>query len=322
MLSIFPQVSECYIWLVVVICLICYFVVIPVMKVGLWTYLGVEKQINPLIARIVNKYLYYHSRSLSKKWYNHVIGLKESDVPQIEWVEDRVASNGTNSFYCLDQQSDDIRPLLMKDWNLPCNKMLWWNAKRTGEFLFAPDKSPSPIYDMEKTDTTIHIKSGMKYDTWIYLVAKQKQPKIYSLEFDFITHTQTKETLQICFAASSLASRFRFNLEDNRILTFEIVDHATFLYGPRQDLWKNHQIPCSIPLHKPVHVKLVCINNKFALYHDNKFVMAVEVKEYQPQPNYWYLIFWNGLPNGNTNGKLDNYMDIEVMNFKIFHQRS
>lgn len=307
------------IWPFLVLCLVCYFIVIPIMRVGLWTYLYHEKEINPFTARIVNYYLAKEAQSLSKKWYDRVVRLNEDDIPHLEWEEDTLSSNGINSFYCLDQQSDDVRSLLMKEWNLPYDKSLWWEARQTGEYLFSPELSPSPIYDMERTDSTLHITTGSQFDTWVYLVSKQKQPERYSLEFDFITHTKIQETLQICCASSSLAQRFRFNLENNETMKFDIVDHATFLYWPLKELWKNHRFPCSIPLHEPVHVRLICVDNKFALYYDNKFIMAVEIKDYEAEPNFWYLIFWNGTPHEEFKGKQDNYIDIEVKNFKILH---
>ena len=310
------------IWPLLTISLVCYFIIIPIMKVGIWTYLYHEKEINPITARFVNYYQYKYVQSLSKKWYDRVIRLEEKDIPKIEWEEDTVSSRGINSFYCLDQQSDDVRSLLMKDWNLPYDKTLWWNARQTGEYLFSPELSPAPIYDMEKTDSTLHIKTGTKFDTWIYLVAKQKQPETYSLEFDFITHTKTQETLQICFASSSLAQRFRFNLENNETMKFDVVDYAAFLYTPQKELWRNHRFPCSIPLHQSVHVRLVCVGNKYALYYDSKLIMAVEIKDYVAVPGFWYLIFWNGTPHEEFKGKQDNYMDIEVKNLKIYHPRS
>lgn len=263
-----------------------------------------------------------HAENLSKDWYERIIRLNENDIPKIKWEEDTLSSRGINSFYCLDQQADDVRPLLMKEWGLPYDKSLWKNAMFTGEYLFAPEKASLPIYDIEKTDSTVHITTGTKLDTWAYLVAKKKQPTVYSLEFDFITHTQSQETLQLCFASSSLASRFRFNLENNRTMKFDVVDHAHFLYWTRTNLWENLKIPCSIPLHTPVHVKLVCINNKFALYFDKELIMAVEIKDYEAKPNYWYLIFWNGIPNAEFKGKQDNYMDFEIKNFKIYHSKN
>ena len=50
--------------------------------------------------------------------------------------------------------------------------------------------------------------------------------------------------------------------------------------------------------------------------------MAVEINDYQAIQNYWYLIFWNGTPNEKFKGKQDNYMDIELKNFKIYRQRN
>lgn len=310
------------IWPAISLGLVCYFFLIPVYKVGLWSYLGAEKEMNPITAKIVGRYLYLSTKSLSKEWYERVTRITEEDMPQIEWEEDSISSQGVNSFYCLDQQSDDVRSLLMPEWNLPYDKSLWWNARKTNEYLFAPEASPLPIYNIERTDSTVHIKTGTKFDTWVYLVAKEKQPEIYSIEFDFTTHTKVQETLQICFASSSLASRFRFNLENNETMKFDVVDHGNFLYGSQKELWKNHRFSYSIPLHQTVHVKLVCIENQFALYYDHELVMAVEVKDYEAKPNYWYLIFWNGTSHEEFKGEQDNYMDIEVKNFKIFHQRS
>lgn len=283
--------------------------------------MGKEFETNPISRKFINVYLKHEYKISSKEWYDRVSRISEKDIPCIEWEEDSISSQGIESFYCLDQQSDDVRPLLMKEWNLQYDKSLWWNARKTGEFLFRPDLAPSPIYDIEKTDSSVHIKTGDKYDTWAYLVAKQKQPTVYSIEFDFITHTRTQETLQICFASNSLASRFRFNLENNETMKFDVVDHAKFLYGGRPDLWHNLRFPYSIPLHTPVHVKLVCINNKFALYFDKKLVMAVEVKDYKAVPNYYYLIFWNGAPGVDYKGHQDYYMDFEIKNFKILHQK-
>lgn len=213
-----------------------------------------------------------------------------------------------------------MRPLLMKEWNLPYDKTLWWNSHNTGECSFNPAVAAQPIYDMERSDSTLHVKTGTKFDTWAWLVGKYKQPKTYSVEFDFVTHTKSQETLQICFASNSLASRLRWNLENNETLKFDVVDHGYFLYWLRTDLWSNFRKPCSIPLHKSVHVKFVCINNVFAVYYDNVLKMAVRIKGYEAKPNYWYLIFWNGTPNEEFKGKQDNYMDFEISNLKICHE--
>lgn len=301
--------------------LLSWFLIIPVCRVGWWNYLSTEKDMNPLIAILLGKYQQRQASKLSEEWYNRVRVVAEAEIPRIEWEEDSTSSQGIHSFYCLDQQSDDCRPLLMKEWNLPYDKTLWWNAHHTNEYLFTPDKSGAPIYNMERTDSTLSIQTGEEYDTWVYLVAKEPQANVYALDFDFITHTKVQETLQICFASTSLAQRFRFNLENNETIRFSVIDHAYFLSGYRKDLWEQLRKPYSIPLHTPVHVTLQCIGNHFALFFDHKLVMAVEVDGYEPRLDYWYLIFWNGVPTGGYKGKQDTYINIEIKNFKIFHAR-
>lgn len=273
-------------------------------------------EINPFIAKVMNKYTYHQAKQLSEEWYNRIETIR-GQIPEVEWVEDTVTSKGINSLWCLDQQADDVRPLLMKERNLPYDKTLWWNSHHTGEYSFNPAIAAQPIYNMEKSDSTLHIKTGTKFDTWVWLVGKEKQPKTYCVEFDFITHTKSRETLQICFNTNSLAQRLRWNLKNNQNLEFEVVDHGYFLHSQQ---WSNLRKPCSIPLHKRVHVKFVCINNVFAVYYDNELKMAVRIKDYEAKPNYWYLIFWNGTPNNEFKEKQDNYMDFEISNLKIYHE--
>ena len=62
-----PQWFKRLIWPLVVIGILGYFIAIPIYKVGLWNYLGIEKDINPIVGKIVNKYLYHHKRALSKE---------------------------------------------------------------------------------------------------------------------------------------------------------------------------------------------------------------------------------------------------------------
>lgn len=308
-------------WPVLSLCLLLFFVIIPISRVGLWKYATDQMEINPFVAKLMNKYTFYQSKNLSEDWYSRVQEILGGQIPKIEWVEDSASSKGINSLWCLDQQADDVRPLLMKEWNLPYDKSVWWNSHQTGKCTFQPSIAPSPIYDMHRTDSTLNILTGRKFDTWIWLVAKKQQPKDYCVEFDFVTHTKSQETLQICFASNSLAERFRFNLENNETLKFDVVDKGYFLYWFRSDLWSKLRKPCSIPLHKKVHVKLKCIDNIFAVYYDNDLKMAVKVKGYEASPSYWYLIFWNGTPHEEFKGKQDNYMSLEISNLKIYHKK-
>ena len=119
-----------------------------------------------------------------------------------------------------------------------------------------------------------------------------------------------RETLQIGFCCHSLARRFRFNLIDNRMLTFEVVDKACFTFHNLRR-WNKFKKKCSLPLHRSTHIRLEVIRNIFILYFNGKLEMAVNIKGYEPQETHCYLIFWNG-------SKYDQGMRIELGNFKIF----
>ena len=154
------------------------------------------------------------------------------------------------------------------------------------------------------------ITTGAKIDTWIYLVSKQKCPAVYAMEFDYVPHTEMQETLQIDFCCHSLARRFRFNLENNRTLKFDMWDKGCSIYYNNVSGWDQFKQPCSLPLHKITHVRLEVINDIFAIYYDNKLQMAVRVKGYEPCLTDWYIVFWNGVKKKQT-------MNIELSNLKL-----
>lgn len=49
-----------------------FFVIIPISKVGLWKYATDQMEINPFVAKVMNKYTFYQSKNLSEEWYNRV----------------------------------------------------------------------------------------------------------------------------------------------------------------------------------------------------------------------------------------------------------
>ena len=290
------------------------FVAIPICKKGLVEYVGKEREINPVIRRISNLFLERYNMGISKKWLKRVCRLTEEEVPVIQWKEEATQS-GLDSFYCLDQQSEDVRDLLLPLRNLVHDKMNWWRSRFSNKYMFVSNGLPiiQPCYEIKRENRRLCIKTGSQLDTWIYLVSKQKQPTIYALDFDFIPHIEMQETLQLCFASSSLASRFRFNLENNKTLKFDVVDHGNFTWWQNTEEWKSRFMEkCSFPLHEITHIRLLVIENIFAIYHNNQFKMAVRVDDYVPVKNYWYLIFWNGI-------EIESSLNIEISNFKILH---
>lgn len=314
------KLKRCF-WPLLCLFMIVYFFVLPISKYGISKYLSIEQQVNPLTRRLVDIFHEHRAKALSVEWYDRTEILNDKDIPHINWQEDTISTKGMNSFYCLDQKSDDIRPLLISDWDLPRDKEAWEIAKFTGIYLFRPDIAPRPDFQfMEKTDNTLRIKTGGKYDMWAYLVAKEKQPTTYALDFDFTPYTQNDETLQLCFAQSSLASRFRFLLEHNAILRFDIVDHGYFTFWKNEELWQKFRRPCHLTLREKHHIRLECINNVFALYFDYKLVFAVRVKDYVAEPKYWSLIMWNGIYKRENNNDNIN-IEVQIDNFKILHKK-
>lgn len=286
------------------------FVILPILKQGWLSYLYVQYIGNPVIGRVISRFIQYREHKLSNEWLERIEHVKQKDIPVINWVEDTQRSYGLDSFYCLDQYSDDIRQLLHRSYDVVRNDKLWFISKFTNEYYFDPEHSPAPRYEMHKNGDRLSITTGSKIDTWIYLVSKQKCPAVYAMEFDYIPHTEMKETLQIDFCCHSLSRRFRFLLENNRTLKFDVTDRGCFVYYYNIKEWNKYKKPCSLPLHKTTHIRLEIINDVFAIYYDGILQMAIRVRGYEPCPTDWYLVFWNGV-------KKEQAMSIEISNFKL-----
>lgn len=300
---------DCF-WAFMFFFLLTVLVFIPIIKNGLLDCLFYMYQMNPLARILIGKMIYYKECKLSFQWLMRIEMLSKEEIPIINWAIDEFYSHNIDSFYCLDQYSDDVRQLLHSSYDVVRNEKLWFRAKFTNEYLFEPQLSPSPRYSMVRSSNTLIIDTDSKIDTWIYLVSKQKYPTIYALEFDYIPHTVMQETLQIGFCCHSLARRFRFNLKNNKVLAFEVVDKACFTYCNLRS-WNKFEKKSSLPLHRATRIRLEVIKNIYAIYYDNNLEMAVRIKEYEPQITAWYLIFWNGFD-------IECPMNIEIKNLKIY----
>ena len=298
-------------WAFTTVAAIMLFVILPIVKHGWLSYLYAQYKDNPILSRVIIKFIRRKENKLSNEWLSRIKFVKQEDIPVIHWVEDKQRSHGIDSFYCLDQYSDDCRQLLHNSYNVVRDDKLWFMSKFTNEYYFAPEHSPTPRYEMHRSGDKLSIITDSRIDTWIYLVSKQKCPAVYAMEFDYVPHTEMQETLQIDFCCHSLSRRFRFNLENNRTLKFDITDKGCFVYWINVKGWNKYKKPCSLPLHKTTHVRLEVINDVFAIYYDSVLQMAVRVKGYEPCPTDWYLVFWNGVEKEQT-------MNIELSNFKLF----
>ena len=293
--------------------LVCYFLFLPICKHGIVDFAFYESQINPISRIIIQKIISFREKKISKKWLHEIEYISKESMPVIEWVEDEHRSLGIDSFYCLDEYSDDCRQLLQRSsHNVVRDDKIWFESKFTNCYYFEPQYSPKPRYKMTKEIQNLRIQTDSQIDHWIYLVSKRKCPVVYALDFFLTLHTEMQETLQVDFACHSLAKRFRFNLVNNKMLHFDIVDYGCFTYWQNKSKWDMFKTECTLPLHKPIHVRVEIINNFFAIYFDEEMKMAINLKEYVPQEADWYIIFWNGI--------IDQSMDIEISNFKIFKE--
>lgn len=286
-------------------------VVLPIIKNGWVKSLFYMCQMNPLIGRITTIYLNIRDARLSRQWLARVKMISNKEIPLVNWEVDEKRSQGINSFYCLDQFSDDVRQLLNPCYNVIRDRLLWFRSRFTNDYYFEPQLSPYPRYEIKHCNGNLIINTDEKIDTWIYLVSKQKYPSTYAVEFDFTPHTEMEEMLQIAFCAHSLARRFRFNLIKNKNLAFEIIDKGCFTYYLNGKGWGSFKKECSLPLHKVAHVRLEVIENVYALYFNKELVMAVEVGKYVPASTNLYIIFWNGVEE-------EKKMNLEIGNFKSY----
>lgn len=59
-------------WPIVSLGLLLVFVVVPIYKAGLWKYASDQMEINPFIAKVMNKYTNHQNYNLSEDWYNRI----------------------------------------------------------------------------------------------------------------------------------------------------------------------------------------------------------------------------------------------------------
>lgn len=258
---------------------------------------------------IVNKLLKNRAKSLSKKWIERIELLSESQMPSVNWVIPNDNLDLREKIHFLDQSSLDVRGMYN---NVNCHykKDLFFASHFTNEYFFDPNLSTSPNYDVENIDKGVRIVTPPIIDTWIYLPSKEMQSAIYALDFDFVPSTDMHETLQICFYADSLAKRFRFNLECNTDLKFEIVDYGFFIYY-EDKRWEKCCKHCTLPLNMITHVRVEVIDNCFAIYFNGKMEMAIRIKNFRGYDSNWMLLFWNG--------NNPERMDVRISNFKILY---
>lgn len=236
--------------------------------------------------------------------------LAEPVEPTGTWKE---IDGGMDSFHVCDAGAEDARRLFVPKWPLRDECFAWWMAMFRGPYLFRPAEYPAPKYNLEIVDGTLTASVPAKNDAWVYLISKRPCPPTFRLEFDYLSHQAMEETIQLCFAFESLASRFRYDLyADNRLLVFDIVKGGMFMGAYNHEKWLKGGIrkPYSMRIGEWVHVRLEAIGNVFQLFFDEEPAMAMRVRGYEPKPSPWVFIAWSGFK--------EQPMKIQLKNVKVY----
>lgn len=242
-------------------------------------------------------------RPRTEKILSGIEVLEEADAAAGPWRE---AASGTGLFHRLDAASIDCKKLFVPVWPIEPRRFVWWIGLFTGDYFFRPEESPAAAYAVQDDGRAVEISTDGTSNTWVYLPSKKTYPTTYALEFDYTVHQPLKETLQLCFAFDSLAERLRFVLNDNASLGFEVVKSGLFPSRHEKDLWAFCRKPCSIPLGRPVRVRLEVDGDAFRLSFDDVCAMAVKCHGIVPHPARWAIIAWNGFGTGEMKVKIEN----------------
>lgn len=266
---------------------------ISIYKLGVRNWLCHEYIINPIARKLINKYIQYIEYKITKLWNKRIDIISYERKHEIRWIQ----AYHINDFYFLDHHSEDIIPFLM---NKPLYYKIPWIKARLGGKYLQPDIKLSPCYNYTLTKTGIKVQTDSQPDTWVYFTSKHKLPISYAIDFDFITHSETEETLQIDFCCKSLTERLRFIIVKNRELRFEVVNRGFFIKN------RNTQKAFSFPLHKEVHIRVEIINNTFIFYANHKPQMAVHINKFIAKESFCYFIFWNYNKKEEINFEINN----------------
>lgn len=119
---------------------------------------------------------------------------------------------------------------------------------------------------------------------WIFLHIPNELTT-YEFSFDATLETANSE-FQIAFNIENIGKRYRFNLVNNEIINFDIVNDGVF-YN------KLISVPFVLNLGQTYNFKLKVNENKFQYLIDNRIVMSVLIKTKKLLKGDIALILWN-----------------------------
>ncbi len=265
-----------------------------------------------IVYLVAINYERYLTRQLNVDWLSRTSLLSPDEVPMIEWEEDSLSSNGIESFVLLDEDCDDIKYLVHTRWPLTIQSYYWWKSRLGDDYFFTNKQGGKPKYYVEKTDTSLHVITSAKKDSWVYLPAVEPQPYFYALDFDYYPAGEQYETLQIDVRLRSLANRLKFVIRYNKDVKFDMYIQSNALAVSSDNRWAEFIKPLTLPKDRFSHIRMEAIGDIYSLVVNEERILSVRVENSAELGNYWCLMSWNGFGGGTA-------CELEIRNFKILH---
>ena len=161
-----------------------------------------------------------------------------------------------------DQSWDSIKHIGQLMWNdLFCN-MPFFQKKNSIESNL-PIENSKVVF---KQNEFICKSSGIKND-WVFLKNGCVSDVPYSIEFQAKIFNENSE-FQFAFHYQNIGCRYRFNLKDNKKLSFEVVEKGCF----HNDIF---QVPLSLSIGEWTNFKITIFNDKYIYSVNNSTILSV-----------------------------------------------
>ncbi|MFA5329756.1 MAG: hypothetical protein WC384_18315 [Prolixibacteraceae bacterium] len=146
----------------------------------------------------------------------------------------------------------------------------------------------------------IQCKSCGKKNDWIYLNFTKTINVPYLIEFDAKILSKTTE-FQFAFNYHSIGKRYRYNLVNNRILSFEVV-YGGFFHS------EIISVPFSLNLNRFYNFKILVTDNIFSFFVDDIVILSVNQKFPIIERGQLVFILWDS----NTSNINAIYKNIQI----------
>lgn len=164
----------------------------------------------------------------------------------------------------------------------------WKYLKRTNHVNYLEEDTI--CNKVKLTSESFTCKSSGKKNDWIFLKFIEELTAPFLVEFDSSISTETTE-FQFAFNYLSIGERYRFNLTNNKTLSFDVV-HRGFFH--------NHiySVPYSLKLNTQYNFKILIEDSMFSYFVDDIMVLSVHQKKPILKNGHIVFILWDsGISN-------------------------